>query len=343
METRASYVAVGAFVLALVVGAFVFAVWLAKIEFDQTFNRYAILFEGSVSGLQEGSAVRFRGIPVGSVQSVGVDPESLERVRVVIEVPDDLRITEGTTASLELQGITGQKFVQLTGGRDDAPSIEPAPGQRLPVIPSELSTLDTVFDNAPELVDRLNILLEQAGAMLSQDNVASVSGILADINIVTGAVAERRDEISAIIADGQATMAELRRASTALADLSVVLEEDIGTLTEEVSMTLSTLRGSATGLDGEISALAGDLSETVNSIRATSDSFGVTADRLNSLIENNEQPLTDFSNEGLYQFTLFLNDARKLLAAMERLSNSIERDPANFLFGDAQSGVEAGR
>ncbi|MCR9255919.1 MAG: MlaD family protein [Alphaproteobacteria bacterium] len=341
METRASYVAVGAFVLTMVVGAFVFAVWLAKLEFDQTYDRYAILFEGSVSGIKDGSAVRFRGIPVGTVQSVEIDPESIERVRIVIEIPDTLEVTEGTMASLELEGITGQKFVQLSGGREGAPPIVAAPGERLPVIPAERSTLETVFDNAPELVDRFSIVLEQAGAMLSPDNVESASGILADIKAVTGTVAGRQEEIGLLITDAQATMAELRRASVALADLSDVLESDVGMLSDEISGTLATIRGSAAGLDGEIGDLSGELRETVSSIRTASDNFGETAGRLNTLVENNEQALTDFSNDGLYQFTLFLNDARKVLAAIDRLSENIERDPASFLLGGTQRGVEA--
>lgn len=340
METRASYVAVGAFVLTLVIGAFAFAVWLAKIQLDQSFDRYVIFFEGSVSGLQEGSTVRFRGIPVGTVQAIEIAPDNVERVRVTVEIPETVPITEGTQAALELQGITGQKFVQLTGGREGAPLIEPKADQDFAEIPATRSALDTVFDNAPELVDQFSVIMEQAGAMLSPANVQSITGILADFRTVSGAVAERRDEISTMIADSQETMAELRAASSALAGLATTLEGDASLLTEELSATLATFRGAASGIDGEVVTLSSELQESIASIKTASDNFGATSARLNTLIDDNQTALTDFSNEGLYQFTLFLSDARKVLSAIDRVSGTIERDPATFLFGDSRTGVE---
>ncbi|HRY25847.1 MAG TPA: MCE family protein, partial [Geminicoccaceae bacterium] len=65
METRASHLIVGLFVLLLSIGTVLFGVWLAKRDVDQTFTTYEILFEGSVFGLQQGSQVVFSGVPVG--------------------------------------------------------------------------------------------------------------------------------------------------------------------------------------------------------------------------------------------------------------------------------------
>ena len=58
METKASYILVGSFVLALCLAAAGFILWIAKFQFDQEFARYDIFYEGSVTGLTEGSSVR---------------------------------------------------------------------------------------------------------------------------------------------------------------------------------------------------------------------------------------------------------------------------------------------
>ena len=74
METKASYVAVGSFVLVVAAGLIVFVTWLGKVSIDREFDRYLILFSDSVTGLQVGGAVRYRGVPVGTVSDIRLDP-----------------------------------------------------------------------------------------------------------------------------------------------------------------------------------------------------------------------------------------------------------------------------
>ena len=116
METRASYLVVGGFVLVSLIALVVMVIWLAGTTFDEEFAYYDILFEGSVTGLKSGNPVRYRGIPVGVVSDMGIDKENVERVRVTIEVPNDTPIKEDAITSLEFQGITGVAYVQFEGG-----------------------------------------------------------------------------------------------------------------------------------------------------------------------------------------------------------------------------------
>ncbi len=57
METRAHYVAVGAFVLAIITLAFGVVLWLARAQLTTQYALYDIYFAGPVSGLREGAAV----------------------------------------------------------------------------------------------------------------------------------------------------------------------------------------------------------------------------------------------------------------------------------------------
>ena len=57
---------------------------------DAGSNRYRIYFTGSVAGLKEGSPVRYRGIALGAVRDIRIDPRNVSRVQVTIEVSSQL-------------------------------------------------------------------------------------------------------------------------------------------------------------------------------------------------------------------------------------------------------------
>ncbi len=132
METRASYILVGTFVLLLIAGAFAFVIWLSKVEFDQRPARYVVYFTGSVSGLQVGGPVRYRGVPVGSVTDIRIDPKNVERIEVTLEVATRTPIKQDTFASLGLQGIIGAAYVQLSGGTQKSPALVAKKGEPRP-------------------------------------------------------------------------------------------------------------------------------------------------------------------------------------------------------------------
>src|SRR3546814_14502021 len=85
METRANYIMVGCFVLLLAFGLLGFVLWLAQFQFEEEYARYDIVFESSVTGLNEGSPVRYRGARVGEVLSVDLDPDRPTAIRVTLE------------------------------------------------------------------------------------------------------------------------------------------------------------------------------------------------------------------------------------------------------------------
>src|SRR3546814_20183505 len=101
METKASYVAVGAFVLALVAGTVVFVIWLARYQGQLESAYYAILIPGSVTGLQVEGTVRYRGISVGRGADIKIDAQTFGLVRVTIQGPHEPPLPERSFPSTE--------------------------------------------------------------------------------------------------------------------------------------------------------------------------------------------------------------------------------------------------
>src|ERR1700748_462785 len=113
METKANYVAVGAFVLACVIGLVVTVLWLAGAQYSQEYADYQAYFKGPVTGLGKGTVTRYNGIAVGRIADVMFDPSDPQRVIITLQVQPNLNIRDDSVASIDSQGLTGGSYVEI--------------------------------------------------------------------------------------------------------------------------------------------------------------------------------------------------------------------------------------
>ena len=73
METRANFVLIGSFTLAVIAAAFGFVLWFQSLHATKARSPIRIVFEGPASGLRNGGSVNFNGIRIGEVISVKLD------------------------------------------------------------------------------------------------------------------------------------------------------------------------------------------------------------------------------------------------------------------------------
>jgi phospholipid/cholesterol/gamma-HCH transport system substrate-binding protein len=318
MEIRASYMIVGAVVLALIAGLAGFAAWLVKSDIDQQSTAYAIFFEGSVAGLQEGSQVQYRGIPVGSIVDIGVDPDNVERVRVIAEIDQNTPITKDTIATLELQGITGIAYVQLLGGtRDSAPLTQ---GEEdtgaMPVIAARRSALERVFESTPDLLAQAVEIADRLTIFLNDDNLETLSSTLVNVEAFSKSLADNKDNVTDVMVGMSETLGEIKQLGSDLREVSGKLDER---------------------LDG----VGGDLVNTLSELSTAANNLGAAAQELDGMVEDLRTPLSDFSGTGLYELTSLVGESRALVAALTRITKEVERDPTGFLIGGSRRGFKA--
>jgi len=314
METRASYMIVGGFVLVLVVGVLAVALWVGGTRTDEATDTYRISFAGAVTGLRLGSSVLYRGVPVGSVTEITIDDQD-NAIVVTIEVDASTPIKVDTEAVLELQILTGVANVQLVGGKPESPRLEPAPGQQVAVIRAGQSALEELSESAPELIADLGGLVRRAELMFSDENLRAITGILADVETLSSTFAAKSDDFSDMVDETKATLTSL---SAAMDELTQFVQK-VREIAEE---------------QGE------QLKPTVNQVQNTAAAFSKLAKDLDRVVVKNERAFRDFASTGLYELSRFLTEARTLVAALQRLTERVERDPARFLFGDSQRGVK---
>lgn len=329
METRASYLLVGVFALIAMLGFAIAVIWMAGVNLRDDAMRYDIFFKGSVSGLKEGNAVRYRGIPVGVVTSMEINPDNVEEVRVTIEIPQKTPVKEDTAAALEYQGITGVGYIELSGGTHKAPLLAAKAGQARPVIPSRPSQLQELIDTAPELVTRITAVVDRVALLLSPQNQENIARTLENIRGVTGVLAEHSADIGTAISSATDAMKDTRSAAK---EAEVALRE-IGGLAKSLQKLANTLDKDFTGVGPEAK-------EALSEVRQTAVEFKRAASVLSDLVDRNKEPVNTFAASGLYELTQLLAETRVLVGALTRISGQIERDPARFLFGKTQPGLE---
>lgn len=329
METRASYLLVGVFALLSMAGFLIAVVWMAGVNLDEDFAYYDIYFEGSVSGLKPGNAVRYRGIPVGVVSDMTINPKNVEQVRVTIEIPESTPVKEDTEAALEFQGITGVAYVQLLGGTHAAANLSAATDDARPVIKSRPSQLQELFDSAPELVTRVTALVNRANMLFDPENRKNIAATLSNVGKISGVLAARSSDIDGLLGDATMTMKELRGAA-----------KETGETIKDVQKLAASMQALSDSLNKDLSGVGDEAKKSLIEVRKTAQEFRRASFVLADLVESNREPVDTFASSGLYELTQLLSETRVLVGALTRISSQIERDPARFLFGKTQPGVE---
>jgi phospholipid/cholesterol/gamma-HCH transport system substrate-binding protein len=180
METRANYLLIGVFTLAVIFGAFGFVWWFERVGDASSRASYEVVYDGSVSGLRKGSAVNFNGIRVGEVYGLTLDAGDPHRVIAHIGIGANTPIRADTKAGLEFQGLTGIASVTLTGGKTDAPKLV-AEGGKLPRIVADPSQMQDLMQAARALVARIDKMVAENEQKVDEI-LKNVAGFTGDLN-----------------------------------------------------------------------------------------------------------------------------------------------------------------
>ena len=172
METDKRYFFEGLFIIGFSVAAAIFAVWLGSPGRHDDVH-YRIHFHDAVSGLAVGDPVKFRGVDVGTVKSLGIDPDDSRLVLVDLRLRKETPVKTDTRASLAIKGITGVVYIELSGGDPTARTlVAVTPKDQVPEIPSEKTGLKGMLDSLPKLVEKFSAIEDQVKKV-----VTSVGGL----------------------------------------------------------------------------------------------------------------------------------------------------------------------
>lgn len=251
METRSNHVLVGGVVLALLAIVLIFMIWLARLSGGDE-QEFDIFFRQSVDGLAKGSAVTFSGVPSGQIKQIALMPQQPEFVRVRISVNEDTPVLRGTTATIAGVGFTGVSQINLDGAvRGQPPITEPGPFG-VPVIPTKPGALGELLNSAPQLLERLTTLTERMGELLNDRNQRSMANILANLDRLSGSLADRGPELQGVLADVRVAVRQAGEAADQIGQFAGTANRELGPLAADLRRTVASAERSMTTLEGAI-------------------------------------------------------------------------------------------
>jgi phospholipid/cholesterol/gamma-HCH transport system substrate-binding protein len=165
MITRAQKVRLGVFVAASLALLVVTLIVLAGVQVVSRKDAYTVRYTVSMSGLEPGAQVKYNGVRVGTVDALRINREDVSEVVVTLSLDRGTPVKTDTKAVVNLAGITGLKFIELTGGTSGTDFIEPG-GE----IPAGESLLDKLSGRAEAIAEKAELLLNQLGTATSPEN-----------------------------------------------------------------------------------------------------------------------------------------------------------------------------
>lgn len=308
MERDARYVAVALFALAAVAAAVAFVWWYSGQGDRRTYDRYEIHFDGSVSGLAQGSPVRYLGVDVGRVEHLSVSRKDPGRVRVVAEIDSEAPLSGATRARLGLLGLTGLLFIDLQLDPEANAAAPLAQGERHAVIPARKGDIEAFLEKLPDLVRHVGAVMVRIESLLGDENLAAVSDSLRNLR-------EASVELPAISRDTAALAAELRRTSA-----------EVTTLAQRMQSIAS---NSQPGLEASLA-----------STRVAAEKLARTAASLERIVAGNEAALAGFAGSGVTDLQQLVVDVREASVEVRALARTLRDQPASLLRESKERGVE---
>jgi phospholipid/cholesterol/gamma-HCH transport system substrate-binding protein len=256
METRASFVLIGSFTLAVIAAAIGFVMWFQSLHTAKARSPIRIVFEGPASGLRNGGSVNFNGIRVGEVISVKLD--NPRRVVALAMVENSAPIRKDTLVGLEFQGLTGVAAISLKGGEEAAPAV-PLDEDGIPVLTADPNGLQDVTEAIRATLQNVNRVVA--------DNQAAIKNSLHNLETFTGSLARNAEKIDDVMLKVDGVMG---KADNLMLGLNTLAGGNSG---GELFQAVKSIRELADDFDKRSGALMsdgrktlGDISRAVNNL-----------------------------------------------------------------------------
>lgn len=299
MYNKINYTVVGIFVLLLSAGMIWFAFWLARWGLQDEYDVYKIEIHESVSGLSKDASVKIRGVDVGRVQSIRINPENIEAVEIFLEIKKGTPIKEDMVAHTQMFGVTGLLSIEIDGGTNEAKTLNPTKTY-IPLIQTKTSYVTRVSDSIGDIADSLSEFLVQTKKLISDKNIQAIENTL--------------DHVEKITSRGEALEIKV-----------------IDSLTQ-LDQTLQELRGSMKDITHSFDGATKDFASMKEKINPLSEELLTTAKRFDGLMFKVEKSLDrgDYNIKNILEPVLV--DIQILSAQINDLAQQLKQSPSDVLF-----------
>lgn len=288
METRVNYALVGAFVVTLSVAIVAGVLWISSgATARKDYDTYLAYSRESVSGLNRQAPVKYKGVEVGAVREIELDPGDPQQIRLVLAIEHGVPIKEDTVAVLSVQGLTGIAFLDLEGGSKESPLLAPPRPGEYPVIATRPSLFQRLDTQVTALVADLSRAAQNVNQLLDDDTRTALQSAARDLDTVVHAIAGRSQAIDTALADAARTMENSARASAQLTELT----RQVGRSADAVARAAEALRTTARDTTGGVQQFRADTLPALERLLADARAATASLAQLAQQLERNPNAL----------------------------------------------------
>jgi len=263
-------------------------------RFTNRMDTYRIVFKDtSVIGVQVNSAVLFRGIRIGRIDSIEIDRNNINDIIIYISVNRGTPIKADHEAVFVLVGITGLRQIEIRGGTDESPFLKSGD-----TIIAGRTFLENVSERSDGLIYRVEQLLHNITAITNTTNQARFDDILKNIDSI---LSDSREPLIDSINNINTITNELNNISITLAESLSNIISNIETITTDLANI--------------------DLNGMLSQLNETTKKASNLIENLDSLIDNNTP-----------EIIATINELKETVENLNVFSGRIARDPSLLLW-----------
>jgi len=264
-----------------------------------------------VAGLSVDSTVKYRGVDVGRVKDIALNPDNPEEVRLTLDIARGTPIKTDTIAVLETQGLTGLATINLTGGSRDAPPLQALEGQEYP----------PVIKTGPSLFFRLD---EAISRLLSEKGLTK---LLADLDMAAKGAAEVLDEENRTAL--KRTIKDLSDVAQTIAAHKAQMEQGLN----GAARSAENLVKVTASLNEQVPVLLARINKSAAALGTLTEELAQTGKAVAAVVNETRPELQQFSRQTLPETGLLVTELRQLASTLIRVARDLEREPNSLVFG----------
>ena len=297
---------------------------LAGVRFLKREKVYVAEFRESVAGLEVSSAVKYNGVPVGSVSAIHFHPTDISRIQVEFKVRPEIPMKLSTRAELAPQGITGIFYLELHGGKSEDADLEE--NDVIPSDPSLSTKINAIAGNLSDLLERLNDFVKK--------NEANLTYAIEDFRASAGSIRSTLEKVDRAVDKGEKTMDEALRT---VEDLRAEVKSTGASVRHAVAEAESFLK------DKDLREIPGKANHALDLVndrlasadfRALIEKAGAAVDEFRKIEENLDrasQTLASAAEDGRRDVSAALANIRVASEHVKEATRLLKDDPSRLL------------
>ena len=289
MSAKSSKFSIGLFVIIGTLICAAIIIWIGASGMLTKGSLYATYFDESVQGLQADSAIKYRGVEIGKVQSIKVAPD-YRLIEVIMKIDLEGNLQERTVATLKTAGITGIVFIELDQLNPGDLSVSPKMNfqSSYPIIPSRRSGIGRFLDDMGAIMQNIkNIDIKDISDQLKNTSRAvedfvkgkRINNIMNHLESTSSNLDQTMARVNKVVAEGKVDQV----ANETMATLNDA-RKLIGQAKKEIDALKLQEKADRTDI------LLGDINKKAkvitNELQDTSEHLRVTSENLQKLSES---------------------------------------------------------